>query len=105
LLSEGEKERLRLLRRPSQEAVLGVWHDVWVLSEADLAVVVNEMLKGYRTPYLALHGIDPGPASADWLAARIPGAAVEVWPEHGHYPHLVDPDRFARRLRAFWAEA
>ncbi|HHO58195.1 MAG TPA: alpha/beta hydrolase, partial [Oceanithermus profundus] len=40
-----------------------------------------------------------------WLAARIPGAAVEVWPDYGHYPHLVDPDRFVERLRTFWAEA
>ncbi|WP_457632227.1 alpha/beta fold hydrolase [Oceanithermus desulfurans] len=104
-LDPAERTRLRALRRPLQEAVLGIWHDVWVLSEDDLAVLVNQLLEGYRTPYLALHGIDPGPAYVDWLAARIPGAAVEVWPDYGHYPHLVDPDRFVERLRTFWAEA
>jgi pimeloyl-ACP methyl ester carboxylesterase len=105
LLDAEERARLRGLRRPLQAAVLGIWHDVWTLSEADLAVLVNQLLEGYRTPYLAIHGIDPGPAYVDWLAARIPGARVEVWPEHGHYPHLVDPDRFVRTLRAFWASA
>jgi pimeloyl-ACP methyl ester carboxylesterase len=45
-----------------------------------------------------LHGIDPGPDYAGWLRARVPDAMVEVWPDHGHYPHLVDPERFVARL-------
>lgn len=102
-LSEAERTRLHALRQPRQDVVLGIWHDLWTLPEDDLAVVVNELLKDYRVPYLALHGIDPGPEYVDWLRARIPGAEVEVWPEHGHYPHLVDPDRFVERLRAFWS--
>jgi pimeloyl-ACP methyl ester carboxylesterase len=64
------------------------------------------MLAGYAdhpTPYLALFGIDPGPGYAEWLARRVPGAVVETWEDHGHYPHLVDPDRFVDRIVAFWA--
>ncbi|MET0663145.1 MAG: hypothetical protein ABWZ42_08435 [Ilumatobacteraceae bacterium] len=34
---------------------------------------------------------------------RVPGASVETWHDHGHGPHLVDPDRFVDRLLAFWA--
>jgi len=52
--------------------------------------------------YLSLFGIDPGPDYADWLMSPIAGAVVEVWAEHGHYPHLVDPDRFVARLTDFW---
>jgi len=28
----------------------------------------------------------------------LPTATVERWADHGHYPHLIDPDRFAARL-------
>ena len=37
-----------------------------------------------------------------WLSDFIANAEVEVWPEHGHHPHLVDPDHFVERLHAFW---
>ena len=51
-------------------------------------------------PYLAIHGADPGEGYSEWLAARVPGAEVEVWGTGGHYPHLADPARFAARLVA-----
>ena len=78
-----------------------------ILSEPaeSIAATVDELLAGWTnssTPYLSLFGIDPGPEYAGWLADRIPGAGVEVWDDHGHYPHLVDPDRFVSRLRQFW---
>jgi len=54
-------------------------------------------------PYLSLFGSDPGPAYQSWLAERVPGSLVEVWADHGHYPHLVDQTRFVERVHAFWA--
>ena len=38
---------------------------------------------------------------AGWLAGLVPTAEVEVWDGDGHYPHLVEPDRFLARLAAF----
>ena len=52
-------------------------------------------------PYLSLHGMDPGPDYAAWLQNLVPTATVEVWPDMGHYLHLVDPGRFLARLAAF----
>ena len=49
-------------------------------------------------PSLSLHGIDPGPEYADWPQARIPRAVVEVWPDLGHSPMLVEQQRFLDRL-------
>ena len=75
-------------------------------TEPHIAATVDAMLAGYAdhpTPYLGLFGIDPGPGYAEWLARRVPGAVVETWEDHGHYPHLVDPDRFVDRIVAFWA--
>jgi pimeloyl-ACP methyl ester carboxylesterase len=33
--------------------------------------------------------------------ARLPDAQIEEWAGGGHFVHLVDPGRFATRLRVF----
>jgi len=105
-LSESEQGRLTALRRPVQDVVLGVWADLLTSTPEEIDRLVEEALAGYReadVPYLSLFGVDPGEEYVDWLQARIPGARCEVWADHGHYPHLVDPDRFVSRLTEFWA--
>lgn len=92
-------------RRPVQEVVLGVWDLMFSMSSDEINDVVDAALAGYAlhsTPYLSLFGIDPGPGYDGWLQDRIPGAEVEVWNDSGHYPHLVDPDRFVARIQSFW---
>jgi pimeloyl-ACP methyl ester carboxylesterase len=54
-------------------------------------------------PYLALFGLDPSAGYGDWLRERIADSTVEYWIDHGHYPQLVDPDRFVARLHTFWS--
>lgn len=106
LLSDAERARVGAVRRPDQDVVLGVWDLLLTTPEPHIAATVDAMLAGYAdhpTPYLGLFGIDPGPGYAEWLARRVPGAVVETWEDHGHYPHLVDPDRFVDRIVAFWA--
>ncbi len=106
LLPAEEHERLAALRRVEQEVVLGVWGLLLTEPADEIARQIDEALAGYvtnQTPYLAVFGIDPGESYATWLAERMPGAQVELWADHGHYPHLVDPDRFVTRLRDFWS--
>jgi len=105
-LSVEEMRRVSAIRRPSQEVVLGVWELILNESAEDIAAVVDTALAGYGgvdVDYLSLFGIDPGHGYADWIAGHIDGAVTEIWPDHGHYPHLVDPDRFAARLESFWS--
>jgi pimeloyl-ACP methyl ester carboxylesterase len=93
-------------RRPDQTVVLGVWDLIFSRSAEEIDGVVEQALAGYAgkgIPYLSLFGIDPGPDYADWLRSHIDGAEVELWADHGHYPHLVDPDRFVERLQRFWS--
>lgn len=100
-----EARRLSSLRRAEHAVVLGVWQLLLTEPVAAIAATVDAALAGYAgrdVPYLALFGLDPGDGYADWLADRIPGSAVEYWPGYGHYPHLVDPDRFVRRLCELW---
>ena len=105
-LAGDEAARISGLRRANHEVVLGVWELLLTKSEDEIAVIVDTALGGYagnEVPYLALFGIDPGEGYADWLGERIANSSVECWPDNGHYPHLVDPDRFVERLRNFWA--
>jgi pimeloyl-ACP methyl ester carboxylesterase len=105
LLSPAERDRLGGLRQADQGVVLGVWELLLVEPVEQIAAIVDAALAGYAdrdVPYLALFGIDPGDGYDDWLTERIPGSQVEYWADHGHYPHLVDPDRFVDRLAAFW---
>lgn len=106
LLAADEQARIDALRRADHEVVLGVWELLLTQPVEEIAATVDAALGGYggrSVAYLALFGLDPGDGYADWLGERIAGAVVEYWPEHGHYPHLVDPDRFVTRLREFWA--
>lgn len=105
MISATEKARVGAARRPDQAVVLGVWELLLKAPSSEIVAVVDEALGGYRgldVAYLSLFGIDPGDGYDDWIESRIAGAVTEVWAEHGHYPHLVDPDRFVARLRDFW---
>lgn len=91
-------DRLEELRRPDQAVVLGSWALMLDLSPQDLAAEVDNLLAlPDGTPYLVIHGTDLGDDYTAWLRERIPSAQVEVW-SAGHYPHLVEPERFVDRV-------
>ncbi|MEZ5230625.1 MAG: alpha/beta fold hydrolase, partial [Acidimicrobiales bacterium] len=85
-LPDAEFERISTLRQPEQDVVLGVWDPVLTLTTEELDAMVDGMAAAITSPYLSLHGIDPGPGYDDWLHGLIPGAEVEIWADHGHYP-------------------
>lgn len=100
-LSPAQASWIGGIRTPKQEVLLGVWAPVFDLTADELGGMVDNFARSVTVPYLAIHGIDPGPGYAEWLTERIPTAEVEVWDSHGHYPHLIDPSRFLERLREF----
>lgn len=105
-IEPAEMDRINAARRPDQDVVLGVWEMILSMPAEEIATVVDSALAGYSdldVPYLSLFGIDPGDGYSEWIASHISGAITEVWPDHGHYPHLVDPERFVERLHAFWS--
>jgi pimeloyl-ACP methyl ester carboxylesterase len=99
-LPESERARLKSVSSPEQEVVLGVWDVVLTTNADDLAALTDGLARAITLPYLALHGGD-APGYEEWLTSRLPRATYETWPDHGHYPHLVDPDRFVARVEAF----
>jgi pimeloyl-ACP methyl ester carboxylesterase len=100
-LPAAEVVRIEALRRADQSVVLGIWGTVFDSTPHELDAQVDALAGGINVPYLALHGMDPGEDYAAWLTGAVPSAAYELWPDVGHYPHLVHPDRFLDRLAAF----
>lgn len=100
-LAGHERRRVDSLRVADQDVVLGVWDMVFTASADELDAVVDELAGAITVPYLSLHGIDPGPDYADWLTSKLANATVEVWPDLGHYPHLIEHDRFVQRVIDF----
>ncbi len=101
-LDPSERQRIESCRRADQEVVLGIWEPVIEAPTEELAAMVAAAASAVTCPYLSLHGIDPGDAYQEWLRSLIPSVEFEIWPGLGHYPHLVDPDRFVERLERFW---
>ncbi|MEM9608408.1 MAG: alpha/beta hydrolase [Actinomycetota bacterium] len=100
-LGDDEQARLAGLRRTDPRVVLGVWGPVLDGDAAELDALVRGVGAGITAPLLALHGIDPGPEYAAWLGDVVASAELELWADHGHYPQLVDTDRFVDRV-ATW---
>jgi len=100
-LAGAERERVDRLRQADQDVVLGVWDLVLTASVDELDAVVDELAGAITAPYLSLHGIDPGPDYTTWLTGKVASATVEVWPDLGHYPQLIEQDRFVRRVVDF----
>lgn len=108
LLPPAAQDLVRTTCRPRQEIVLGYWRQVLEQPAAELTAIVEETTATVRAsglPYLIIAGDDLDPEYRQWLGARLPTAIVEVWARTGHFPHLADPPRFARRLAgtAHWA--
>lgn len=100
-LSDMEWRRVQSLRRADQEVVMGIWSVVLDSPAEELEQLVAAVASTIKVPYLSLHGGHPGPGYDAWLAELMPTSEIEVWDGLGHYPHLVEPDRFSERLRAF----
>ena len=100
-LPSAQRARIAATSRPDQDVVLAIWDSVLASTPQELDASVDALTSAIHVPYLSIHGIDPGPEYSVWLSSRVPTSTVEVWPDLGHYPHLVEPERFLARLTAF----
>lgn len=103
-LGDGESTRIGALRLARPDVVLGTWASVFESTPEELDATVAPLAHAIAVPFLSLHGIDPGAEYGPWLTGLVPTATVELWPDHGHYPHLVDVDRFCGRVESFLGE-
>lgn len=100
-LSGSELERIKTNRKADQEVVLGIWGTVFDSSVEELDAQVDALIGGITVPYLEIQGIDPGAEYETWLKNAIPTSTYELWPDLGHYPHLIEQQKFVQRVREF----
>lgn len=108
LINQGDAQAKTIARRlaPLTQAPLpaptALGRGLEWLGELDLRSLAPRILQpcqlihGEKDPLMPL-------AAAQWLAAILPQASLEVFPGSAHVPFLADPARFAQRLAAFAA--
>jgi pimeloyl-ACP methyl ester carboxylesterase len=84
-----------------QDVVVGYWETMLRTDPRELqAWIDKEVLSKLDVPCLAVFGRPATGGERDRFA-RLPDVQLEEWIGDGHFVHLVDPDRFATRLRKF----
>ena len=80
--------------------MLGYWAPV--LAPAPTAEnAIADAIAGLRaqgTPYTIVFGEEPDAATRTWMREHFPEATVTALPKSGHFPHVANPDAFARIL-------
>ena len=84
----------------NQDIVLGYWDVALRTDPDDLQKLIDGQLRQVDVPCLGIFGRPLTDAERERLA-WLPDVEVEEWTGDGHFVHLVDPDRFANRLRQF----
>ena len=98
--------RLDLVREPfpqaiRQDVVVGYWEQLLSSDPEQLQAWIDQVARSIAAPCLALFGQTLADADRERIIAQVPTVAVEEWDGDGHCLHLVEPDRFATRLRRF----
>jgi pimeloyl-ACP methyl ester carboxylesterase len=95
----------RRVRSFPRDIVLALWKPLLTTPADQLTATAEALVARITTPLLSIHGSSPPHGYETWLRALVPQAQVEVWNGSGHMLHLVDPVRFAERIRRFVADA
>jgi pimeloyl-ACP methyl ester carboxylesterase len=93
--------RAHLHERASRELVLAYQADLLERPLAEVADWRNAGLRRLRDagiPYVSLYAGPVAPEERSFVAERLPEARVLVWPVAHHFPHVAEPQRFARLL-------
>jgi pimeloyl-ACP methyl ester carboxylesterase len=83
-----------------QDVVVGYWQTLLHTDPDEFQAFIDAQIRQLDVPYLAVFGRPITPTERErfgWM----PDAQLEEWAGDGHFVHLVEPDRFATRLRQF----
>ncbi len=101
---EDRRAGLQSAITPRAEVVLGYWSTLLDRADAVAAqAAFDAALAGITVPALVLLA-DPPSADDAAVLAEMQSATVEVYEGATHFLHLLDPDRFAERIRT-WIHA
>lgn len=93
-----ERARVQAGRRVERELVMGYFAELVATTPEAVQERFDRLTAAVSAPCLAIFGSGVRATSLGSLPAT---TEVEEWPGRGHLVHLVEPDRFARRLGDF----
>jgi pimeloyl-ACP methyl ester carboxylesterase len=100
-IPEPARSVVRAGRRVDQDVVVAYWDMLLGSDPAELQAWIDaEILPKLDAPCLGVFG-RPVTERERARFARLADVQLEEWSPDGHFVHLVDPDRFAARLRRF----
>jgi pimeloyl-ACP methyl ester carboxylesterase len=86
-----------------QEVVVGYWEPLLQTDPVELQAWVDEIVENIanaEVPCLGVFGRSLTDGERERFG-RLSDVQIDEWVDAGHFVHLVDPDRFAARLRQF----
>jgi pimeloyl-ACP methyl ester carboxylesterase len=84
----------------NQDVVVGYWEMLLRSDPAELQAWIDTIMAKLNVPCLGVFGRPISEGERERFE-RLPDVQLEEWAGDGHLVHLVDPDRFATRLRRF----
>jgi pimeloyl-ACP methyl ester carboxylesterase len=101
LLPEPQRSSILASQRIDQELILSYWEEVLAATPDELQARIDRTAKTISVPMLIVFGQAVDSATDEYLRGHMPSAEIEEWAGLGHMVHLMEPDRFARRLTEF----
>jgi len=101
LLPEPERMSILAGQRIDQDLILSYWDQMLRMTPDELQARIDRGVDAISVPVLAVFGQTIDSATREYLLGHLPSAEIEEWPGLGHMVHLMEPERFARRLAEF----
>jgi pimeloyl-ACP methyl ester carboxylesterase len=100
LIPEPQRSLVHETHKVDQDVVLGYWDELLRTEPDTMQELVDTQVRMIDTPCLGIFGRPVTPGERERISWS-PDSELEEWVGHGHFVHLVEPDRFAARLLEF----
>jgi pimeloyl-ACP methyl ester carboxylesterase len=101
LLPEPLRTSILAGQRIDQDLILSYWDELLRTTPEELQARIDRETDATSVPVLAVFGQTIDSATREHLLGHLSSAQIEEWPDLGHMVHLMEPERFARRLAEF----
>jgi pimeloyl-ACP methyl ester carboxylesterase len=100
LIPEPQRALVESASNPRQEIVLGYWREAFDTPAAVLQAILFKFAANIDAPFTAIFGDEVASDYRAWLGPIAPHCKFVALPNSGHFPQLVEIDRFAAEVRA-----
>ena len=101
LVAQPIRAQVTARRRVSEDLVLSYLEEVLDTDPVELQRRIDHHAESVSAPCLAVFGQELSEEEHQHMTNLVPAVQITEWAGDGHMVHLVEPDRFAARLRAF----